>query len=213
MLFLLGSWWLYLVFKFSAQLQMLNHPLLRGDLIKMIKWEGVTFFVLLFSLTLTLVYLYLQDLKKTRSMQAFFASLTHELKTPLASMNLQTQVLQDQIQGLKLSKHEQVQIQKYMQRLMTDASKLEDQLDNHLQLSRVERKAPLNTRPIQLCNFIKQEQKRYEGQIHIKCEKCDDFNVMADDFATKTILRNIIENTIRHSKNDIPTLIIKKTTL
>ncbi len=210
MLFLLGSWWLYLVFKFSAQLQLLNHPLLRGDLIKMIKWEGVTFFILLFSLTLTLVYIYIQDLRKTKSMQAFFASLTHELKTPLASMNLQTQVLQDQILDLDISENELTQIQKYMNRLITDASKLEDQLDNHLQLSRVERKAPLNTRPLSFCSFIKQEQKRYQDQIQISCDTPEDFFVLADDFAAKTILRNIIENSIRHSKVEHPQLTLNR---
>ena len=89
MVFLLGSWWLYLVFKLANKLETLNHPLLEGNLVKMIKLEGLTFFIFLSILTVTLLYIYIQDHKKTISLQAFFSSLTHELKTPLASIKLQ----------------------------------------------------------------------------------------------------------------------------
>ena len=161
MLFALGTWWLYLVFRLAFKLESLNHPLLQGNLLNMIKWEGVTFFVLLFIVTIILLYLYWQDLIKTKSMQAFFASLTHELKTPLASMNLQTQVLQDQIESLDIKEEQREKLNKYMGRLITDGHKLENQLDNHLQLSRVERKAPLNLRSLDLKALINHEYKKY----------------------------------------------------
>jgi signal transduction histidine kinase len=205
MVFLLGSWWLYLVFKLANKLQDLNHPLLQGNLVNMIKWEGVTFFILLSGLAITLLYIYLQDFKKTKSMQAFFASLTHELKTPLASIKLQSQVLTDNIEEMDLTNEQREKLTKYTKRLIDDGLRLEDQLDNHLQLSRVERGAPLNLRAINLNNFIKNEKKRYKDQIAINYDGIPDtLIVMADDFALQTILRNLIENSIKHGNLSSP---------
>jgi signal transduction histidine kinase len=199
MVFLLGSWWLFLVFKLANKLQDLNHPLLQGNLVSMIKWEGITFFILLAVLGITLLYIFLQDSKKTKSMQAFFASLTHELKTPLASMKLQSQVLADHIDDMDLPSQQKEKLTKYTRRLIDDGLRLEDQLDNHLQLSRVERGAPLNLRSINLNNFFQHEKKRYIQQITIEFDRIpNDLTIMADDFALQTIFRNLIENTIRH---------------
>lgn len=211
MLFALGTWWLYLVFRLAFKLESLNHPLLQGNLLNMIKWEGVTFFVLLFIVTIILLYLYWQDLIKTKSMQAFFASLTHELKTPLASMNLQTQVLQDQIESLDIKVEQREKLNKYMGRLITDGHKLENQLDNHLQLSRVERKAPLNLRSLDLKALINHEYKKYKESIILVCQIPENFRICADDFAVQTIIKNIFENSVRHNKSESPSICFKKT--
>lgn len=204
MLFLLGSWWLFLVFKLANKLEDLNHPLLEGNLLSMIKWEGMTFIGFLLTLTVTLIYIYYQDHKKTKSLQAFFSSLTHELKTPLASIKLQTQVLLDALLEAKLEEKTQAKIDKYTKRLIDDSVRLEDQLDNHLQLSRVERSAPLNLTQIELLEFIQQEEKRYEQeiQVHIKQSEQAQTVIMADSFALQTILRNLFENTIKHGNPD-----------
>lgn len=202
MVFLLGSWWLFLVFKLANKLQDLHHPILEGNLINMIKWEGLTFFILLAVLTFTLLYVYLQDFKKTKSMQSFFASLTHELKTPLASIKLQSQVLADHIDDLELKSEQKEKLAKYTDRLINDGLRLEDQLDNHLQLSRVERGAPLNLRSINLSNFFQAERKRYTDQVEIDFHSIPtNLEVMADDFALQTIFRNLIENTLKHVKS------------
>lgn len=204
MLLLLGSWWLYLVLKLATKLNELNYPSIEGNLIKMIQWEGVTFFILLVFLIVTLLVVYISDLKKTKSLQAFFSSLTHELKTPLASIKLQTQVLSDFIEDLNLSEEQNAKIQKYTTRLTDDSLRLEDQLDNHLQLSRIERGSFVNLRNINISNFLSQEIKRYNSLINIEINIADKTTLIkADDFALQTIFRNLIENSIRHVNKDI----------
>lgn len=211
MVFALGSWWLYLVFTLAVRLQDLNHPLLQGNLVSMIKWEGVTFFLLLLGLIVTLVYVYFQDFKKTKSMQAFFASLTHELKTPLASIKLQTQVLQEKLSEINLNPGDKTAVEKLTLRLITDGQRLEDQLDNHLQLSRVERKAQLNLRELPILSIIQNEHKRYADKLSLKIINLNiDDKIYGDDFAVQTIFRNFFENTIRHSAHSSPELIIEK---
>lgn len=203
MLVLLGSWWLYLVFKLANKLQVLQHPLLEGNLVRMIKWEGATFFCLLLFLSITILYIYLQDYKKTKSLQGFFSSLTHELKTPLASIKLQTQVLWDLIEKSSLAKDEQSKVLKYTARLLEDGTRLEDQLDNHLQLARVERKAYLNLVPINISQFLTKEIQRYSSNIDFKIIQDDsDLNILADGFALQTVLRNLIDNSIKHTPSD-----------
>lgn len=202
MLFLLGGWWLYLVFKLANQLSGMDLLSIEGNLINMIRWEGLTFFIFLLILTITFLYLYFLDLKKTRALQAFFASLTHELKTPLASIKLQAQVINDYIEDVTDTTIKD-RLSKYTQRLCDDSVRLEDQLDNHLQLSRVERSAPLNLRSIELLPFFQKELKRYENKIHVKLIDQEKAGlILADDFALQTIFRNLIENSLKHSKQD-----------
>lgn len=211
MLLALGTWWLYLVFKLANKLSTLNHPTLEGNLISMIKWEGATFLLFLLVLTVTLTYVYLLDLKKTKALQAFFSSLTHELKTPLASMKLQTEVLSDLIESSDLADAIKVKIETYTQRLLTDSVQLEDQLDNHLQLSRVERDSPLNLRPIEVEDFIKKEARRVKMNIEIK-SLTEGQMIMADDYALQTILRNLFENTrTHHPEYNVITVTVNQT--
>ncbi|MBD65477.1 MAG: hypothetical protein CME62_09740 [Halobacteriovoraceae bacterium] len=208
LLTLLGSWWLYLVFNLAYKLEGLNHPSLEGNLINMVKWEGTTFVVLLLILSILLVYVYILDHRKTKALQEFFASLTHELKTPLASMKLQTQVISEFIENSELHQDKKDKVQLYAKRLIDDSLKLEDQLDNHLQLSRVERKANLNLRPIEFTSFIEKEKKRYPHLPEIVLLGDNkDFDIMADDFALETIIRNLFENSLTHNHD------LKKITL
>lgn len=196
---LLGSWWLFLVFKLASKLNELNSPLMEGNLIKMIQWEGASFIILLFLLTVALFWVYLQDYRKNNALQAFFASLTHELKSPLASINLQAQVLSEAIEEMKLAPTEHEKLKKYITRLNQESTRLEDQLDNHLQLSRVERDAPVNLRAINLENFVELQLKRYQEKIKWTLDIPKDAMVLADDYALQIVFRNLIENTIKHT--------------
>ena len=202
MLLMLGCWWLYLVLQLSSKLKELNYPSIGGNLVNMIQWEGVTFFIFLMILTITLLSIYLSDHKKTRSLQAFFSSITHELKTPLASIKLQSQVLVDFIENSELPDGEKEYLLKYTSRLANDSLRLEDQLDKHLQLSRIKRGAFINLRTVNINSFLANQIKRYESLADfdlISDQK--NLQIYADDFALQTIVRNLIENSIKHSNS------------
>ena len=129
----------------------------------------------------------------------FFASLTHELKTPLASINLQAQVLSEMIQDMHLAPEIQAKLTKYIGRLNLESTRLEDQLDNHLQLSRIERDAPINMREIPFKTFIEQQFSRYSKQINWKLNIKEDAVICGDDYGVQIIFRNLIENSIKHN--------------
>jgi signal transduction histidine kinase len=199
MLLGLGSWWLYLVFKLHTNLSHLNLPQLgsQAKFLNMMKWEGTFFFIFLVLLGGSLFYMYLRDMRKTKAMQSFFASLSHELKTPLASMRLQVEVIKDLIED---EEHSHEQLSNLARRLVEDTVNLEGELEKSLQLSRIEQDGALSIAPISLERYLKHHQQKLKQQLRLKL-KIDPqaSEVLADELALKMIFRNLFENTLRHN--------------
>ena len=199
MLLGLGSWWLYLVFKLHTSLSLINIPEIgsQAKFLNMMKWEGSFFFIFLTLLGSSLVVMYLRDMKKTNAMQAFFASLSHELKTPLASMRLQSEVIKDLIED---ETHSHEKLSELAARLIEDTAKLESELEKSLQLSRIERDGELNLVPISLERYLKRYQQKLPTNLQLELQLDDNAKeIMADELAMNVIFRNLIENTLRHN--------------
>ena len=199
MLLGLGSWWLYLVFKLHSTLSELNLPQLgsQNRFLNMMKWEGSFFFIFLILLGGSLFYMYFRDMKKSKAMQAFFASLSHELKTPLASMRLQVEVIKDLIED---ETHSHKQLSNLAGRLVEDTTKLESELEKSLQLSRIEQDGTLTLVPISLERYLKRHQQKLTPQLKLELSITEEAQaVMADELAMNVIFRNLFENTLRHN--------------
>lgn len=194
----LGSWWLYLVFQMHSQLAGLHLPQLGSQerFLNMMRWEGSFFFILLMLLGGSLFYMYFRDMKKSKSMQAFFASLSHELKTPLASMRLQAEVIKDLIED---ETHSHEQLSQLTTRLIEDTHKLESELEKSLQLSRIENGGGLTLVPVSLDRFLRHHQQKLKPIEIITSFGPEAEEVMADELALNAIFRNLFENTIRHN--------------
>jgi signal transduction histidine kinase len=200
----LGGWWLYLVFTLAYKLKELHSPILKGNLLMMVQWEGITFLTITLIVGIAIFYVFYQDNKKTRATQLFYASLTHELKTPLTSMRLQSQVILDFLSNLDLQEDEKNKIQKYSERLEEDSIRLEDEIDRHLQLSRLELASDLNLESINLTHFIQELSKKYGLSIKMNDTEQE---VLADQTALYMIFKNLFENTIRHQNHEKEILI------
>ncbi len=193
----LGSWWLYLVFKLHGVVKKLNLPDLANEnsFLNMIKWEGTFFFILLILLGGSLFILYFRDMKKTKAIGAFFASLSHELKTPLASMRLQAEVIKDLIED---ETHDHDQLSNLTRRLIEDTYKFESELEKSLQLARIEQDGTLNLSPLQIERLVKRQQQKIPATFTVTI-KAEVKEVMGDEMALSVILRNLFENTLRHN--------------
>ena len=169
-------------------------------------WEGSSFIVLLLLLSLSLLALFLKDVQKTKSLQAFFASVTHELKTPLASMRLQGEVI-----GELLENKNDPQLQKLLGRLIEDTSKLENQLDKILQLSRIERGGELNLTSVKLIPHLKKLCLEWlnDRELEIICEN-NNITILADEFALSMILKNLMENSRIHTSGTKVSITVKE---
>jgi signal transduction histidine kinase len=186
-LLLIGTWWVYFMLNFENFF--LNTE--RTKITTMLAWEGGSFIILLLLLSFSLLILYLKDTKKNKSLQAFFASLTHELKTPLASIKLQSEVINEILEQKK-----DPTLSKLFGRLINDTVKLEIQMDKILQLSRIERGGKLNTTRVALIPLIRKLAMPWESQfnVHIETNNKDDlFPIEADEFALELIIKNLFE--------------------
>jgi signal transduction histidine kinase len=192
-LLLIGIWWGYLIFNFD---KILSHAD-KLKISKMLMWEGGSFITLLLFLSVTIFFLFVRDQNKTKSLQAFFASLTHELKTPLASIRLQGDVIHE-----ILSSRNDPTLNKLIDRLIEDTSHLETQMDKILQLSRIERGGELNIVRIDLFNFIKTVSSKMKLPFEVTIEsEGENYIILADEFALELILKNLFENTRVHTQS------------
>lgn len=211
MLLGLGSWWLFLVFKLHSTLSELNLPELgsQSRFLNMLRWEGSFFFIFLVLLGGSLFIMYFRDMKKSRAMQAFFSSLSHELKTPLASMRLQAEVIKDLIED---ESHSHDQLASLTGRLIEDTQRLESELEKSLQLSRIENDAVMTLVPVSIERYLKRHSKIGQN-INVKIEIGPEAEeVMADELSLNMIFRNLFENTLRHNKNvsDVDIKVVRK---
>ena len=205
-LLLLGGWWLYLLTQLGERLQKLDPGHDTHSIASMVKWEGGTFLILLGLLAGTLIYLFLKDQKKTKGLQAFYAGMTHELKTPLASVLLQAEV----INQMALDSDNQ-RITELSERLMEDSQNLEGQMDKILQLSRIEGGGNLNLEMVDPKEIFNQVKERYAK--NLKCHYSSEgkiSNALADEMGLELIFRNLLENTLIHSTNKEIYLSIKE---
>ncbi len=160
----------------------------------MMRWEGSFFFIFLLLLGASLFIMYFRDLRKSKAMQSFFSSLSHELKTPLASMRLQAEVIKDLIED---ETHSHDQLAALTKRLIEDTDKLESELEKSLQLSRIEQDGNLTLAPVSLEKYLRRHERRLEGrELELDLKGSE---VMADELALNMIFRNLFENTLRHN--------------
>ncbi|MBC7430385.1 MAG: HAMP domain-containing histidine kinase [Bacteriovorax sp.] len=190
-LLMIGAWWVYVMVNFESFIMHSD----RSRITKMISWEGGSFLVLLILLSVSLLILFMKDQRKTKSLQDFFASLTHELKTPLASIRLQGEVINEILESKK-----DPALDNLIERLIDDTAKLETQMDKILQLSRIERGGELNLTTLPLIPFIKKLSKTWvpEHEVEISASETG-VNIEADEFALELIMKNLLENTRIHS--------------
>lgn len=80
-------------------------------------------FIFLVLLGVSLFILYFRGHVKTKAIGAFFASLSHRTKTPLASMRLQAEVIKDLIED---ETHDHDQLSNLTTRLIEDTYKFEE---------------------------------------------------------------------------------------
>lgn len=205
LLFALIGWWGWVVLTQSqkiAELQALaglsssetHARWLRTQ--RMLMWEGGAYFVLLTGVSGALIWLYWRDRRRTNALQAFLASVTHELKTPLTSIRLQAESLAETTQSSAL-----------IERLLQDTSRLEAQVEKTLELARLEGGGALVLQPLPIVSWLERFQRSgltsHPVLIDIEPLRTDDVPlVLADPSALQIIFRNLVENTARHARTE-----------
>ncbi|NDG83956.1 MAG: sensor histidine kinase [Proteobacteria bacterium] len=161
---------------------------------RMIEGESGTFIFLILIANGVLLFFFFRDTKRSRSLEAFFASITHELRTPLTSIRLQAEALRDIEDNPKHTP--------YLNRLLEDVSRLEGQVQQTLELARIEGGGNLNPKPLRIRSFLQNRiLPQYElgdSRLKIECTVEESF-VLADPSALTMVFRNLIDNALKYS--------------
>jgi len=163
---------------------------------RIVFWETGAMVLLVISITLYILWLFLRDARRARSVQAFFAGITHELRTPMTSIRLQAESIAEKTDPAD-PKH------RLVDRLLEDAGQLESHLEQTLELAHIESGAPPQLQAINLNEFVQRllDDWRYTHGVENPTISHDMGLAvcMADPVAIKTIFRNLFENTLKHS--------------
>ena len=184
---LIAWWWLF-AWRLLSQLESSDPRLLKGS--RMLLYEGGTVFFLLGLGGLALAIYVYRDASRHERWRLFFASFSHDLKTSLARLRLQGEVL--------LENQPSPELYATVSRLVTDLNRLDLHLENSLLAA-----APGNSRLMlenlslsQIVSLVRAEFPELEVILS------EELTVHADRRAVVSILRNLFSNAQQHGQAD-----------
>ncbi len=157
---------------------------------RMLTSEGVTLVILLLAGGIALLWSIGTDLKRARRIQEFLGAFTHDLKTSLSSLRLQTEALEEDLKDSGQSR--------VARRLVKDTVRLELQLENSLMLAAPESDSPLLIEHIELADLLSML-AHYWPDLLVAIE--GESVVYADRRALESIFKNLAQNAVVHGRS------------
>lgn len=206
---LLAPWWLYLIFRLSNQMDAIS--ILHNDefiaiekTLYMIKWEGLSFGLALIVVISYFVFLFLRDRKRQQDLFSFYSGLTHELKTPLANIQLQTQLLKEYLDENKSDfLNQDSDLHQSLSITLSEIERLDDEINKHLNFSRLLRGQTLNVSPLHLLKNIEEEISSFTDLDLIipdsQRKTMREIVILGHSYALKIFLHNVFQNTRTHT--------------
>jgi signal transduction histidine kinase len=200
----LGMWWVHFALTQMERISELEVKIgldsgqvveNAGRVKRMLLWESGAYLFSLFCFTTIMVWLHYRELKRTASLQAFFAGMTHELRTPLTGVRLQAEAIADLI-------GDQSPVTNLVRRLLQDTTRLESQVERSLELARVQGGGKIALQPINLRGLVDRLVKNSFPELRLKWSgvDADSILVMGDPRSLQIVFRNIFENSLRHGQ-------------
>lgn len=165
----------------------------------MIIGEGAVFLAILIFGIFKIKKSIRRELEFSRNQNNFLLSVTHELKTPIASTKLYLQTLQRH--NIDEQKREEI-----LSKTLQQNEQLERLIDNILNASRLENKRLiLHKEEINVSDFLNSIYDRYARlypQIHFNNQILPGVIEQIDPFIFETIINNLVENAIKYGGLD-----------
>jgi len=185
----LASWWLIFGLSQARQLGDLEGPEAAqlGRVTRMLILEGVMLVAMLVAGGVALLVAIRLEQRRRRDLRAFFMAFTHDLKTSLASLRLQAEILREDLPQAAGNPN--------LQRMLKDAVRLELQLENALFFTQTDGAVFLE--PIRVGALVDQLRDDWP---ELQIEVTGDQRVRADRRALESILRNLMQNAVVHGR-------------
>ncbi len=200
-------WWLYNIYRLSAQV---TDPTDMDRKFYMILGEGGGFFIILFTGFLLTYRSFNKEIQVGNQQKNFLLAITHELKTPIASLKLYLQTLLKRT--LNPSKQEEI-----LNKSVKDADRLNALVENILLATKIDDNGlPLNPERINLSemmekvtlDMLESSGKTVDVEFFIEPE----VYFQGDKDAFYSILINLIGNALKYSpeKSSICVTLVQK---
>ncbi len=202
--------WVYWYFENNLKLEefaeKLRPELFNNEFTWVILLEG-SFLMLIILAGVYVIFVYWNKQARLNRLQSnFVSSVSHELKSPLASIQLY----------LETMKYQQVSTQEardFVETMLTDTERLSGLIDNILQSSKADPKAMrLQFQPVDIGEFMKEVLTAYKRQFEErKCAVQLDLDgagvLRVDKRALRMVFNNLIGNALRYSPVGAPLVI------
>lgn len=164
---------------------------------------GIIFFTLIITgLILNMIFL-MREIRKNDQQNAFLDAMTHELKTPIASIKLYLETLKRR----EVSKEKQ---QEFYDVMLADSDRLLTTVETVLQAGRVREKSrKLNISVINLkelladCIKIVRTRYKLDGVEFEFSEDTQDCEISGDYAELQTAFNNLLDNAVKYSGDEI----------
>lgn len=175
-------WWVHAISDFNTGFENIEATLKHK---RMIMWEGSAFLTAIFIAAYFLWIFIKQDILRHNQLKVFFSNFSHDIKTSITRLRLQSEVLQDQPEYAADEK---------LRQLVRDISRLDLQLENSLYISQ-EQNFQVYPEKVLLSELIRTIKNDFQ-EIEISLSK--NAEVVADRRLFLCVLRNIINNSVVH---------------
>jgi signal transduction histidine kinase len=160
---------------------------------------GVIFFAIIITgLILNTIFL-LREIRRNEQHDAFLNAVTHELKTPIASIKLYL----DTLKSRELSREKQ---QEFYDIMLADNERLLGTVEQVLQASRArEKQREMNLSDVDLAEVIRETTEKVRAQQHLDESAIrltvppDAVRVLGDRGELQTAITNLLDNAIKYS--------------
>jgi K+-sensing histidine kinase KdpD len=186
------AWWGYHLIELSQELA--EDGTTSNQRVLMIVGEGSVFFLILLLGLWKIRSSIQKDIKLSQRQSNFLLSVTHELKTPLASNKLYLQTL------LKRKNLKRDQQEELLEQAITENKRLEGMIENILTATRIENhRLELNYEKLALDTEIKRivqtwSRERTEVKLNLK----ENIILKVDPFVVEVAVVNLLENAFKY---------------
>ena len=185
-------WWGYHISSLTEQLNNSEDYIARR--LTMIAGEGTVFIIIICFGAFYVIRSYYSEINLAKKEKNFALSVTHELKTPIASSKLFAETL---LQREDLSKS---QVTTSLEKIVYEQNRLNELVEKILLVSTIdEMKNDMNLKPVSFNAIINQVIGEDENSHIVKNTVAEDVIFSGDDFYLISLFQNLLDNAQKYS--------------
>lgn len=193
------SWWAYHLIDLTKEIEPEAKNLSKK--IFMIFSEGMVFFLILMIGLWKIRSSIRKELTLSKRQNNFMLSVTHELKTPLATNKLYLQtILKRELDSEKRNE--------LIEKAIRENERLESMIDNILNATRIENQVYIINKEIfnlsELCKNIADRYNKLHHSNLVILEIDSKITIEGDAFVIETIINNLIDNAVKYAGTEQP---------